>query len=129
VLVGALTLLPFTLVAYGLSSSLWWAVCSLFIVGLVYIGVLSGLSTVVQLRAPTEYRGRVLSFYLVALGVAYPVGALVQGPLVDRFGLAWTTGGAAALLAVAMLGVRLLRPGVRQALVSAGLADRPAVGF
>jgi predicted MFS family arabinose efflux permease len=123
-----LALLPFALVVYGLSSSLWWAVCSLFIVGLVYIGVLSGLSTVVQLRAPTEYRGRVLSFYLVALGVAYPVGALVQGPLVDRFGLSWTTGGTAALLAVTMLGVRVLRPGVRDALVTAGLAERPVAG-
>lgn len=125
---GSLALLPFALVTYGVSSSLWWAVCSLFIVGLVYIGVLSGLSTVVQLRAPTEYRGRVLSFYLVALGVAYPVGALVQGPLVDRFGLAWTTGGAAGLLAVTMLGVRLLRPNVRRALVSAGLAEIPVDG-
>jgi MFS family permease len=128
VLVGSLALLPFALVVYGVSSSLWWAVCSLFIVGLVYIGVLSGLSTVVQLRAPTEYRGRVLSFYLVALGVAYPVGALVQGPLVDRFGLSWTTGGTAALLAVTMLGVRVLRPGVRDALVTAGLAERPVAG-
>jgi predicted MFS family arabinose efflux permease len=83
---------------------------ALLLVGLVYIGVLSGLSTVVQLRAPVEVRGRVLSLYLVALGVSYPIGSLVQGPLADRLGLAWTTAGTAILLAIALAVARVLRP-------------------
>jgi predicted MFS family arabinose efflux permease len=62
--------------------------------------VLSGLQTVVQLHAPAAYRGRVLSFYLVALGIAYPIGALAQGPLADHVGVAWTTVTAALALSV-----------------------------
>lgn len=109
---SCLVALPAALVAYGCSPNLWFGVVALFVVGLVYIGVLSSLSTVVQLRAPSEFRGRVLSFYLVALGVSYPIGSLVQGPIADQVGLAWTTVGGAGLLAVVLVGLRVLRPGV-----------------
>ena len=119
VLAGSLVLLPVTLIAYGSAQALWWGAVALFAVGLVYIGVLSGLSTVVQLRAPQAYRGRVLSLYLVALGVAYPVGALLQGPVVDRIGIGWTTTGTALLLSLVMAVVAARRPGVRRALFGA----------
>jgi MFS family permease len=118
VLAGSLILLPVTLVAYSTSRTPWWGAVMLFTVGLVYIGVLSGLSTVVQLRAPAAYRGRVLSFYLVALGVAYPVGSLVQGPVIDRLGIGWTTAAAAALLSLVMAAVAVWRPGVVRAITS-----------
>jgi predicted MFS family arabinose efflux permease len=109
---SCLVALPAALVAYGCSPNLWFGVVALFVVGLVYIGVLSSLSTVVQLRAPAEFRGRVLSFYLVALGVSYPIGSLVQGPIADQVGLAWTTAGGAGLLVVVLVGLRVARPGV-----------------
>jgi MFS family permease len=120
VLAGSLVLLPVTLIAYGSAQALWWGAVALFTVGLVYIGVLSGLSTVVQLRAPRAFRGRVLSLYLVALGVAYPVGALLQGPVVDRIGIGWTTTGTALLLSLVMAVVAARGPGVRRALFGAG---------
>jgi len=97
-----LALLPPVLIAYGASQTRWEAAVLLFLVGLVYIGVLSGLTTVVQLRAPQAYRGRILSFFLVALGVAYPIGSLVQGPVIDWIGLGWTTAGTSLLLSLIM---------------------------
>jgi MFS family permease len=109
-------LLPVALLGYGVSGSLWWGAVSLFIVGLVYLGVLSGLSTTVQLHAPAEYRGRVLSFFLVALGVAYPIGALLQGPVADAAGVGVTTVASAAVLGVICLLVALRRPGFVRAM-------------
>ena len=88
----------------------------LFFVGLIYLGVLSGLSTVVQLYAPQAYRGRVISFFQVALGVSYPVGSLVQGPIVDSIGIGWTTAGSAVLLAVVLAAVAIWRPGFAAAI-------------
>ncbi len=117
VLTLSLVLLPAVLVVYGASQSRWWAVAALFVVGAIYIGVLSGLSTVVQLHAPQAYRGRVLSFFLVALGVAYPIGSLIQGPVIDRVGVGWTTAAAAMLLSLIMALVALTRPGVVRAIV------------
>ncbi|MBV8385303.1 MAG: hypothetical protein JO155_00785, partial [Acidimicrobiia bacterium] len=32
-------------------------------------------------------RARILSVYMVALGVVYPIGAVIQGKLGDEFGL------------------------------------------
>ena len=110
----------------ALSRNLLFGFASLFVVGLIYICVLSGLSTVVQLRAPTEYRGRVLSFYLVALGVSYPIGSLLQGPIADQVGLAWTTLGAAALLAATLLGLLMTRRGVFRVLGAPVIAEPPA---
>ena len=126
VLMASLLLLPLVLVIYAFSPTLAFGVASLVLVGLIYIGVLSGLSTVVQLRAPGAYRGRVLSFYLVALGVSYPIGSLVQGPIVDRIGLAWTTVGAAGLLAATLACLRVLRPGVFKVLAAPVAAEAPA---
>lgn len=96
----SLALLPVALTGYAAAPSRWCGIAALFVVGLVYLGVLSGLSTVVQLYAPAAYRGRVLSFFQVALGVSYPVGALLQGPLADAVGIGWTTAGSAVVLAL-----------------------------
>jgi MFS family permease len=118
VLAAGLSLFPVSLVLYGPAGSLAWATATLFVVGFCYIFVLSGLGTVVQLHAPSAQRGRVLSFYLVGLGVTYSIGALVQGPIVDRLGIAWTTCGGAALLAVVLAIISGVRPDLRRALLS-----------
>jgi MFS family permease len=99
----SLALLPVALTWYAVAPSRWWGLIALFGVGLVYLCVLSGLSTAVQLAAPAAYRGRVIGFFQVALGVSYPIGALLQGPLADGIGIGWTTGGSALLLALICL--------------------------
>lgn len=120
-LVGNMVATPLALVLYALAPSLTLAAVALAAVGGCYIGVLSGLSTVVQLRAPAEFRGRVLSLYILALGTVYPVAALAQGTLADVVGLpAVTITGALALLAV-VFGLTRLRP-----TVLAALDDLPA---
>lgn len=101
---------PVMTALYGLADTTFLAVVAMVALGASYIGILSGLNTVVQLRAPSEYRGRVLSLYFVALGVIYPIGALVQGPIADRIGLRQTTVGAAALMLVALGLLGLARP-------------------
>ena len=111
VLGWSLALLPPALAVYSASQVPWQGAVTLFVVGLIYISVLSGLSTVVQLRAPEAYRGRILSFFLVALGVAYPVGSLVQGPVIDRVGVGPTTAGTALLLLLIMAVTAWRRPG------------------
>jgi MFS family permease len=124
-LLGAsLAVLPAVLILYACAQTLWEGTLGLFAVGLVYLWVLSGLSTVVQLHAPQAYRGRVLSFYLVALGVAYPIGSLIQGPIVDRIGIGWTTAATALLLTVVMIVAAASLPRARRALFRPAPADR-----
>ena len=126
-LAWSLALLPPALIAYGAAPSLWLAVAALFVVGLVYMGVLSGLQTVAQLSAPAAYRGRVLSVFLVALGVAYPIGSLVQGPIADHLGVGPTTVAAALALAVISAVVVWRRPAFVRAVAADDPGDQPLV--
>jgi hypothetical protein len=85
-------------------------------VGAAYIGVLSGLMTVVQLRAPVALRARILSIYMVALGSIYPIAAVAQGWLGDHIGLRVVTASTAVIFAVGLLALRATRPQLLHAL-------------
>ncbi|CAN5627520.1 N/A [soil metagenome] len=102
--------LPVALVLYGASPTPLLATFALVGVGATYMFTFSGIGTVVQMRAPAELRARVLSFYFLALGVLYPVGATLQGPIADHLGLGQVTAlsGVALLLVVGI--IRLVRP-------------------
>jgi MFS family permease len=121
-LTAALFVLPVLLVGYAVAPSLWWAAVALLLVGACYIGVLSGLNSVVQLRAPTGARGRVLSFYMLSLGVLYPVGAIVQGAIGTHSGVREVTAAGGLALLVVMVTTRVLRPGM-----FGSLGDRPGM--
>jgi MFS family permease len=115
-LLADLMALPVLLALYAVSPSLPLAALALFAVGAAYIAMLSGLNTVVQLKAPPEARGRVLSLFMTALGTIYPVGAVLQGAAGDRLGLrAVSAGCALAFLAVVVVG-RTARSGLAAAL-------------
>ena len=122
-LVGNLIVLPLLLAAYGASPNLAVATVAILAVGMAYVGVLSGLGTVVQLRAPATLRARILSLYMVALGVVYPLGAVLQGFLGDRIGLRTVTAGTAALFLALVLVVLARRPAL-----AAGFDDPVAPG-
>jgi MFS family permease len=126
-LVRALLAFPMALVLYGAASSLVPASLAIVAVGAAYIGVLSGLNTVVQLRAPVEARGRVLGLYMMALGTIYPVGAVAQGAIARAVGIRAVTMGAGALLALIVLAVLVLAPSVPRSLDDASLPSAPAV--
>lgn len=116
VLVANLVAVPFLLVAYAASPTLVVATVALTVVGAGYIGVLSGLSTVVQLRAPAALRGRILSLYMVALGCIYPLGAVIQGWLGDRAGLRAVTMATAMLFLALAVTAGAARPGLVRSL-------------
>jgi MFS family permease len=129
-LVVNLLVLPWLLVAYAGAPTLALAAVALALVGAGYIGILSGLSTVVQLRAPGHLRARIVSLYMVALGTVYPLGAVIQGSLGDRLGLRAVTAGAALAFLALVVGAGLSRPDLARSLddppvVVAGEADQP----
>jgi MFS family permease len=98
------------LMAYAQAPTLGLAAIAIFFVGSAYLGCLSGVNTVAQMRAPNEMRGRVMSMNMLVLGTLYPIGAIGQGWIADSVGLRTTTFVAAVTLAVIVLGIRVLRP-------------------
>jgi MFS family permease len=116
VMVGALSALPVTLVAYAYAPNLAASAVAIFFVGAAYLGSLASFTTIAQLRAPAHLRGRVLSVNNVLLGSLYPLGAVLQGALGDAIGLRTTTALSAATMAGALLIVRVTRPHVTRAI-------------
>ena len=89
---GQVTLM--TLVALGAliagfaaSRSLVLTCILLFLAGAALVAVFSMISSLVQLIAPNEMRGRVMSVYNVAFRGGMPIGALITGALIPEFGV------------------------------------------
>jgi MFS family permease len=113
---ASFVLLPAALMAYGLAPSPAAATVALVGVGATYMFVFSGIGTTVQMRAPTALRARVLSFYFLALGTLYPIGAAIQGPIADAVGLGAVTAASGLALLAVVATIRVVRPARLQAM-------------
>lgn len=119
----ALVALPLALGCYARVPTFPLAVACLALVGAAYLAVFSGLNTVIQVRAPSELRGRALSLFSVALGSTYPLGAIAQGAMGYRVGLRPTTLVTAGLLLAIVLVLRWRRPDLMRALGQGPVGD------
>ncbi|MBN9660461.1 MAG: MFS transporter [Acidobacteria bacterium] len=72
--------------AFALSRSLPLALVFLFLAGMSLIACFSLLSSLVQMVATDEMRGRVMSIYNVAFRGGMPIGSLITGSLVPHLG-------------------------------------------
>ena len=67
------------IVAFALSRTLWLSDILLFLTGAALMVVFSTVTSLVQLIAPNEMRGRVMSIYMVAFRGGMPLGSLASG--------------------------------------------------
>ena len=77
------------------------AMAGFVVAGLGFGWAMTGLSTVVQERAPEELRGRIMALWLVAFLGSRPIAAAVLGGAADLLGVLTAFAIAAALCAVA----------------------------
>ena len=99
-LLGGQILLAIFVVAFAASRSLPLSVLLVFIYGICSMAVFSMSFSLVQLTAPDELRGRIVSIYMVALRGGFPLGGLVAGAFADRFGAPQVMMVSAAVLAI-----------------------------
>ncbi len=97
------------LAGLALSKSFWVSCALMTLSGWCAIRVLAGANTALQELSDDRHRGRVMSFYSMIFIGLNPVGAFVAGSVASRLGVAWTTAGMAAAMAVlaALYGRRL----------------------
>jgi predicted MFS family arabinose efflux permease len=67
------------ILAFALSRTLWLSDSLLFLTGAALMVVFSTVTSLVQLIAPNEMRGRVMSIYMVAFRGGMPLGSLASG--------------------------------------------------
>jgi MFS family permease len=126
-LATALLLVGPAAVLYGLAPTFPLAVAAIAVLGFVYLAVLSGTSTVCQLRAPRHLRARIASLFMLGVGGGHALGLVVQGWLGDRVGLPAVTAVTGVLLLAVVVAVRVLRPDLLAAMEPAPPAA-PASG-
>jgi MFS family permease len=119
-LVAALLLVGPAAVLYGLAPTFPLAVAAIAVLGFVYLAVLSGTSTVCQLRAPRELRARIASLFMLGVGGGHALGLVIQGWLGDRVGLPEVTAATGLLLLGIVVAVRLARPDLLEAMEPSG---------
>ena len=81
-------LLGVVAVGFSLSKTIWISQVLLFLGGAMLVTCFSLTTSLVQLLAPHDLRGRVVSIYMVAFRGGSPLGGLVSGWLVTQIGSA-----------------------------------------
>ena len=94
---------------------LWLSDILLFLTGAALMMVFSTVTSLIQLIAPNEMRGRVMSIYMLAFRSGMPLGSLVSGYFATFIGAPLVIGINGVLL-VLVAGYFLVRShGVREA--------------
>jgi MFS family permease len=74
------------LIAFSLSSFLWLSLLIMLCVGFGIMVQLAACNTILQSLTSDDKRGRVMSFYTMALIGVVPFGSLLSGSVADRLG-------------------------------------------
>jgi MFS family permease len=88
------------IIAFAVSRVLWLSDILLFLTGAALMVVFSTVTSLVQLIAPNEMRGRVMSIYMLAFRGGMPLGSLVSGWFATYLGAPLVIGINGALLVV-----------------------------
>src|SRR6266536_2280987 len=93
------------LIALSAARGFWLAAVLLFLTGLFGLVLVASSNTAMQLSAPDELRGRVMSLYTLVWGGVFPFGAFIVGTISEHWGVgrALLVNGSAGLLGVALL--------------------------
>jgi predicted MFS family arabinose efflux permease len=116
---GLTTLLLMTVygvlvILFAISRSIWLSHVLLFVAGTCQMIVFSTLISLVQLIAPNEMRGRVMSIYLVAFRGGMPLGSLVSGYLASLVPAPIVLGVTGGLLSMVGFGYLIRSRNIRQ---------------
>jgi MFS family permease len=88
------------IIAFAVSRVLWLSDILLFCTGAALMVVFSTVTSLVQLIAPNEMRGRVMSIYMLAFRGGMPLGSLISGYLASFLGAPMVIGINGGLLVV-----------------------------
>jgi len=103
------------ILAFAISRTLWLSDILLFLTGAALMVVFSTVTSLIQLIAPNEMRGRVMSIYMVAFRGGMPLGSLVSGYFATLVGAPMVIGVNGVLLVIVALYFLARGHGVREA--------------
>lgn len=109
-----LSIMVLGLALIGFAFSRWWLL-SLIIVLFVGLGLTAQRtlgSTLIQYYVDIEYRGRVMSFFMMGIGLA-SLGTFFGGLIAEIIGIQWSIGGLAIILTLITVIIYVFIPQLR----------------
>ena len=103
------------ILAFASSNLLWLSSLLLFFTGAALMMVFSTVTSLVQLIAPDNMRGRVMSIYMVAFRGGMPLGSLVSGLFAQKIGTPQVIAINGVLLVLVAIYFLIRSHGVREA--------------
>jgi MFS family permease len=101
------------MVLFAVTRVFWLNAVLLFAAGACMVMVFATLSSLVQLTAPNEMRGRVMSIYMVAFRGGMPLGSLASGWIANATSVPIVLAGNGILLSCVAVWFMLRKKGIR----------------
>jgi len=121
------------LIAFGLSHSLWLSLLLMLVIGFSMMQLMSASNTIMQTIVDENKRGRVMSFYTMAIIGIMPFGSLLAGGLASKIGAPYTVilGGSICMVIALWFSLRLeeIRRIIRPVYVELGILPAVASGI
>jgi MFS family permease len=122
-----------SLIAFAASRQLWLSLLLLVVTGYSFMQQMASSNTILQTISEEEKRGRVMSFYSMAIQGVAPFGSLIAGAVASRIGAPHTLmiGGVTCMAGSALFAWRLpaLRQLVRPIYAQMGIVRELAAGI
>jgi MFS family permease len=117
-----------SLILFGISRSLWVSMALMAFAGFGMMQQMAASNTILQTIVDDSKRGRVMSYYTLAILGMAPFGSLLAGGLAQRFGAPATLAGGGACCLLASIWFTRQLPELRRVIrpIYAGLGILPA---
>ena len=86
-LVWSIFLFSFLLINFSLSKNFNWSIILLFFLGCLSVPATALINTLLQITVPDEFRGRIMSVFMITFAGIVPFGGLVAGSLAQVLGV------------------------------------------
>jgi MFS family permease len=113
-LIGAVFLFSFSLITFSLSKSYILSIFALIFVGCTSVIPVALINTLLQINVPDEFRGRVMSLFMITFAGFMPFGNLISGSLAQAWGVSLALFFSGLLCLVLFILINLLFPELRK---------------
>ena len=112
---GGTVVTALLVIGFATSESYVLSLVLLFLLGVLGTVLITATRTILQLRAPREYMGRVMSLSTIAVIGFGPLGGFIVGPLAEFTGAPYSLYISSALVVIAAAFLAGVRPTLRRA--------------
>ncbi len=103
-----------SLIVFSFSRNYLIAIVSLICVGCSSVTAIALINTLIQIKVPDEFRGRVMSLFMITFAGVMPFGNLISGTLAQAFGVSQALFFCGLICLILFAVTNFLFPGLRR---------------